>query len=74
MVNCKEAIHNLYQYLDRELSPEELQVVKVHLDRCPPCRELFEFEANVLTLVGSRCRETVAPPELLDRVRKLVQS
>jgi len=73
MDNCKEAVNRLYQYLDRELSDDEQNVVRQHLDRCPPCLDLFHFEENVLTFVGNRCRETTAPPSLRDKVQKLCQ-
>jgi mycothiol system anti-sigma-R factor len=73
MDNCKEAVHRLYQYLDRELSEDEQRIVQTHLSHCPPCMELFRFEENVLTFIGSKCRETAAPAELRDRVRKLCQ-
>ncbi len=73
MGTCKQTIEHLYQYIDRELSEVELHEVRAHLDRCPPCRDHFRFEENVLSLIGQRCRETSAPPELRDRVRKMCQ-
>lgn len=74
MGTCSQTVEHLYGYLDRELSEQEQREVQVHLDRCPPCRDLFRFEANVLSLIGQRCRQTSAPPELKDRVRKMCQS
>lgn len=71
MDNCKEAVHRLYEYLDRELSEDEQRVVQTHLSHCPPCLDLFRFEENVLTFVGDQCRQTAAPAQLRDRVRKL---
>lgn len=71
MDNCKEAVDRLYQYLDRELTDDEQRVVLTHLERCPPCLDLFHFEENVLTFVGNRCRETTAPLSLRDKVQKL---
>lgn len=73
MSNCKEAVARLNQYLDRELNDDEQQVVRKHLERCPPCLDLFHFEENVLTFIGDRCRETTAPPSLRDKVQKLCQ-
>jgi len=73
MDNCKEAVHRLYQYLDRELTTDEQREVHTHLSHCPPCLDLFRFEENILTFVGSTCRETAAPAELRDRIRKLCQ-
>lgn len=73
MHDCRDAMHRLYEYLDRELSPEDQQVVQDHLDRCPPCRDLFHFEENVLTFIGEKCRQTAAPPALKERVRRMCQ-
>ena len=73
MDNCKGAIDRLYQYIDRELTDEELLVVQRHLEHCPPCLDVFRFEENVLTFVGNRCRETTAPTSLRDKVQKLCQ-
>lgn len=73
MDNCKEALHRLYQYLDRELTEDEQLVVKRHLDRCPPCQHLFQFEENVLVFIGQQCRQTAAPAGLRERVQRLCQ-
>jgi mycothiol system anti-sigma-R factor len=73
MANCDETIAKLYEYLDRELSPDERREVEVHLSRCPPCREHFRFEYNVLSVIGKRCRETAAPAPLVEKVRKMCE-
>ena len=72
-VDCKEAMHRVYQYLDRELSEDERALVERHLAHCPPCADLYQFEGNVLTFVGTRCRQTAAPEDLRNRVRRLCQ-
>jgi len=72
-VDCNECVDKLYPFLDRELNADERRQVEVHLSLCPPCRDHFRFEYNVLTLVCQRCRETAAPPELVAKVRKLCQ-
>jgi mycothiol system anti-sigma-R factor len=71
MDDCREAMHRLYQYLDRELSEEDLRVVRAHLHHCPPCQDLFRFEENVLTFIGESCRKISAPPSLRDKVQKM---
>lgn len=73
MDDCKEALHRLYQYLDRELTEEDQRIVKAHLHHCPPCKDLFHFEENVLTFIGATCRQTAAPLSLRDKVQKLCQ-
>ena len=74
MVDCNECLEKLYPFLDRELSIEERRQVETHLSLCPPCRDHFRFEYNVLTMISKRCRETSAPPELVARVKKMCQS
>lgn len=69
--NCQEAMERLYAFLDRELSDEEQEEVRLHLAHCPRCRERFTFEENVLRRVRLCCRQVEAPPELVARVRRL---
>jgi anti-sigma factor (TIGR02949 family) len=71
MANCKDTIDRLYSYLDRELSPSERREVESHLALCPPCRDHFRFEYNVLSVIGQKCRQTAAPEGLKVRIRKL---
>jgi mycothiol system anti-sigma-R factor len=71
MSDCTDALHRLYAYLDRELSPDEQVEVQHHLDECPPCRDRFEFEENVLRLVRRCCRDVSAPPSLVEKVRRI---
>lgn len=71
MANCQETLDKLYSFLDRELDPRERREVEAHLSLCPPCREVFRIEYNVLRVVGEKCRETAAPPELVARVKRL---
>ncbi|HET9014103.1 MAG TPA: zf-HC2 domain-containing protein [Thermomicrobiaceae bacterium] len=71
MLNCDETMDRLYAFLDRELTADELAEVQGHLDACPPCRYRFTFEENVLRLVGECARHLSAPPDLVERVRRL---
>ena len=66
-MNCTEVVTLLEQYVDRELSSEEVVEVQRHLDACPPCLGLFHFEANVRRLVRRACNES-APPSLRERI------
>ncbi len=71
MRRCEEIAALLYQYIDRELSDEEYREVRQHLDECPPCKDVFQLEENVLTVVAKCCRNVSAPQNLIDRVRRL---
>ena len=45
--NCDDALHELYGYLDGELTVERRITIQHHLDDCPPCYEAFDFEAEL---------------------------
>ena len=66
-MNCTEVVVLLDQYVDRELSGEEILEVQKHLDACPPCLTLFHFEANMRRLVRHACNES-APESLRERI------
>ncbi len=72
-VNCSEAVHVLYHFLDGELTPERRLLIEYHLDACHPCLEAFEFEAELRDLIKQRCREHV-PDELRLRIKNLLAS
>jgi mycothiol system anti-sigma-R factor len=66
-VDCDEAIHELYHYLDGELTDERRTEITVHLDKCGHCAGAADFEAELRTVIASRCRDRV-PDSLLDRI------
>jgi len=66
--NCEETYQRMQDYLDRELSPSEMALVKEHLDGCGICSEEFEFEAKVLRKIGRSLVDTEIPPNLVERV------
>ncbi len=71
MSTCNDALDRLHLYMDRELSLEDMAVVRHHLEHCPPCMEVFRVEQNVLRFVGNCCRETRAPESLKVRIERL---
>jgi mycothiol system anti-sigma-R factor len=64
---CQEALDTLYRFLDGELDEERRRAIQLHLDRCSPCLEAFDFEAELKAVVAQRCREAV-PESLRARV------
>jgi mycothiol system anti-sigma-R factor len=67
-LNCEETYEKMQDYLDRELSPAEMVLVKDHLDTCGICSEDFEFELTVLRKIGRTLSVTEVPSDLVDRV------
>ena len=65
-VDCQEAIHIIYHYLDGELTDDRRREIQHHLDDCMPCLEAYDFEAELRIAIARKCRDAV--PETL-RIR-----
>ena len=65
MTECREALTAIYNYLDGELTDQVRVEIRRHLDDCPPCDGVFVFEAEIKTMLATRCRD--AAPEGLRR-------
>ena len=65
---CEEAFRRLDDYLDRELSTEEMALVHEHLDICAGCAREFNFEASVLRGVREKLRQIDLPDSLQARI------
>jgi anti-sigma factor (TIGR02949 family) len=67
-ITCQETFGHLNDYLDRELSPQELRLVEEHLAVCAYCMLEFAFEANVLREVRAKLGSIQAPEGLMRKV------
>jgi anti-sigma factor (TIGR02949 family) len=72
-MTCEAAFRRLDDYLDRELSPEEMRRVEEHLRICEICTSEFVFEAIVLTGVRRKLQSIEAPADLLARIAARLQ-
>jgi anti-sigma factor (TIGR02949 family) len=79
---CKDVHRCVHVYIDGELTPQDALEVEGHLEECPRCKQLVEFEwwfkHQIRTSVGSvqapadlsgRVRSSLARAERYDRVR-----
>lgn len=67
-LTCTEVFNRLDDYLDRNLSAEEVGLVSRHLDDCVACAREYRFEATVLECLKARLRRIDIPPHLLSSV------
>lgn len=67
-IDCRQAVERLYEYLDRELTPELRSEVERHLDACAGCFSHFEFERAFLRFLEARARGRGAGPDLKRRI------
>jgi mycothiol system anti-sigma-R factor len=70
-VDCEEALHRIYHFLDGELTPGRRHEIEEHLDGCSPCLKMFGFEAELRRIVHDRCRDAV-PEGLKERIAEAI--
>jgi mycothiol system anti-sigma-R factor len=70
-MQCEEVLIRLWEYLDEELAPEEVEMVKAHLRRCPECHPAYCCDRAFLELLARQRSRCTAPARLLSRVRSL---
>jgi len=66
---CDEAFERLNDFLDRELSAEEMALVRQHLETCADCTREFAFESSVLDTLKSKLRRIDLPQSLIEKIR-----
>lgn len=67
---CEDVLRRLDAYLDRELSPLEMQRMQEHLEHCVVCAREVRFEGRVLDELKAKLRRVDAPPGLMDRITR----
>lgn len=71
-LTCQETFERLDDYLDRELTPQEVVRVEEHLRICAVCAREYRFEAGVIDDVRSKIRRIKAPDSLRLTVQQLL--
>ena len=57
MLDCESVMRQLWDYLDRELTPDRMAAIRAHLELCKRCYPQYEFERSFLEAVGGSMRE-----------------
>jgi len=71
-MNCDEAFRRFGDYLDRELTPAEMEMLREHLEYCARCARELNFEASVLREIRARARCLPLPATLLERITRVL--
>lgn len=67
-LDCEQALAHLQDYLKRELTPELVVEVRVHLEECRDCTGYARFEESFLLMLETRVRRETCPKELRARI------
>ncbi len=73
-LDCEEALAHLNDYLKRELTPELIGEVRVHLERCRDCSGYARFEESFLLMLETRAGRETCPKELRARILALLRA
>lgn len=71
MIDCREAVHLMWAYLDRSLGLEPTEELEEHLELCRRCCGELEFSRALRGLVASIGSPAV-PEDLRDRIEQLL--
>jgi anti-sigma factor (TIGR02949 family) len=69
-LNCRQCVERLDDFVDRELTEEDMVLVEQHLAACVGCAREFRFEGAVIESIKVTLRRVQAPASLIDRIRK----
>lgn len=69
-ISCSEVILRLDDYIDRALSPAELELVEEHLLECLKCAGKYRFEASLVQGIRDRLSRLAAPEGLLRSIHE----
>jgi len=69
---CKEVFERLQDYLDRELTKDEVLQVEAHLADCKMCSSEYTFEQGVLRYVTDSVRDVEIPEDLSKKLREFI--
>ena len=65
---CEHVFERLDEFIDRELTPDEMRLVQEHLEVCAWCIGQYEFNKSVLLHVKQKVQRIAAPPGLIERI------
>lgn len=68
MMSCIDTMKYLHEFVDRELNEPHYFIIQKHLDDCDECRQRYEFEKSVRSLVKAYCTNITAPAYLQNKI------
>ena len=72
-LTCMDTFRRLDDFLDRELSESECQMVQEHLKVCAICAAEYQFEAGVWSEVRAKLQHVAVPTSLREKLSRLLK-
>jgi mycothiol system anti-sigma-R factor len=71
MIDCREAVHRMWAYLDRSLELRPTEELESHLEACVRCCGELEFSRELRGLVAASSGPAL-PGDVRDRIEQLL--
>jgi anti-sigma factor (TIGR02949 family) len=71
-LNCEQALHRLFEFLDHELEAEERDAVQHHLSTCRSCFSRADFERRLKQKLHEL--QQGEPAGATERVKRLLEN
>ncbi|MFL5402525.1 MAG: zf-HC2 domain-containing protein [Gemmatimonadales bacterium] len=72
-MECEAVLFRLWEYLDRQVGPEEAVSIQVHLSGCPDCYPAYCCDRALLQLLSRQRTRCSAPAALIAAVRARIR-
>jgi anti-sigma factor (TIGR02949 family) len=72
-LNCEQALHRLFEFLDHELDAQERDAVQYHLSTCRSCFSRADFERRLKQKLHE-LRQDEAEAAATERVKRLLEN
>jgi len=72
--DCDHVLRQIELYLDGELVGVQRVEIERHLGGCDPCTGHADFQRKLKEMLRAKCGCNDVPPELLERVRSMLQA
>ena len=72
-MNCEETKKHVHEYLQKELTEEELDAITAHIANCDHCEWEYDFESVLSNVIKVSCSETPAD-EIAERIIEKIRS
>lgn len=70
---CEHVFQRLEDYVDRELTPREMELVREHLEICALCAAEHKFQTQAIQAVRERVQRIAASPDLTRKIHLALQ-
>lgn len=66
---CEAILLRLDDYIDRQLSADDLGMVERHIEDCLRCASRYRFEIGLIQEIRTRLRRIALPGDLVARIK-----